>query len=75
MMGPTALEKTNMNLERVSVLTADVECRPCYRRECPIDHRCMTRISPEAVAREALRALAEGSEFAGRQQNLFEDSA
>jgi heptosyltransferase-2 len=58
MMGPTALEKTNMNLERVSVLTADVECRPCYKRECPIDHRCMTRISPEAVMAEAQPALA-----------------
>jgi len=50
LMGPTALEKTNLNLEQVSVLTADdVDCRPCYKRVCPIDHRCMTRISPERV--------------------------
>jgi heptosyltransferase-2 len=25
-----------------------VECSPCWR-ECPIDHRCMTRITPEMV--------------------------
>lgn len=58
MMGSTALEKTDMNLDRVQILTADVSCRPCYRRECPIDHRCMTRITPLHVAGRALPALA-----------------
>jgi heptosyltransferase-2 len=57
-MGPTSLEKTNLNLERVKVLGTDVDCRPCYLRECPIDHRCMTRISSERVAQAALPALA-----------------
>ena len=75
MMGPTAIEKTNMNLERVTVLTADVECRPCYLRNCPIDHRCMTRIPPEQVAAEAMRALAEGSAFAGRQKTMMAGEA
>lgn len=31
------------------VLTEDVWCRPCLLRECPIDHRCMTRISAKRV--------------------------
>jgi heptosyltransferase-2 len=57
LMGPTALEKTGMNLERVEVLSADVPCRPCYLRECPIDHRCMTRIEPERVLAAALPAF------------------
>jgi len=57
-MGPTSLEKTSLNLERVKVLCADVDCRPCYLRECPIDHRCMTRVSAERVVREALPALS-----------------
>lgn len=26
-----------------------IECSPCKRRECPIDHRCMTRIGSEEV--------------------------
>ncbi|HEY6360554.1 MAG TPA: lipopolysaccharide heptosyltransferase II [Vicinamibacterales bacterium] len=34
---------------RTEVLTHQVWCRPCMLRECPIDHRCMTRISPERV--------------------------
>ncbi|MCP3983957.1 MAG: lipopolysaccharide heptosyltransferase II [bacterium] len=58
MMGSTALEKTDLNLDRVQILTADVSCRPCYARECPTDHRCMTRISPEHVSARALPALA-----------------
>jgi heptosyltransferase-2 len=66
MFGPTSLEKTGLNLERVTVFEAtDVSCRPCYRRSCPIDHRCMTRISPERVARAALAALRAGPGGAG----------
>ena len=34
-----------------------VECSPCLLRECPIDHRCMTRVSAERVAEEALDLL------------------
>jgi heptosyltransferase-2 len=68
MMGPTALEKTNLNLERVSVLTAGVACRPCYLRDCPIDHRCMTRIPPALVAAEGKRALAAGVRYEGVQR-------
>jgi hypothetical protein len=55
-----------MNLERVRALAADVACRPCYRRECPIDHRCMTRLEPRAVIEAALPALrADRGEFRG----------
>ncbi len=31
------------------VLAANVWCRPCMLRECPIDHRCMSRVSARAV--------------------------
>jgi heptosyltransferase II len=34
---------------QAEVLTHDVWCRPCMLRECPIDHRCMTGITPERV--------------------------
>lgn len=36
------------------VITHDVFCRPCMLRECPIDHRCMSRITAARVY-EALR--------------------
>jgi heptosyltransferase-2 len=32
------------------IVREHTECAPCLLRECPIDHRCMTRISPERVA-------------------------
>lgn len=31
------------------VIHKHVECSPCYRRECPIDLRCMTRITSDEV--------------------------
>jgi heptosyltransferase-2 len=67
-MGPTSLEKTSLNLERVSVFAADVACRPCYLRDCPIDHRCMRRVPPAAVAEDAARAFAAPERFAGVQR-------
>ncbi len=41
------------------VVKTDVFCRPCMLRECPIDHRCMTRIAPDAVAEAATRLWAQ----------------
>ena len=35
----------------------DVECSPCWLRECPIDHRCMTRVTPEMVCNAAREVL------------------
>jgi heptosyltransferase-2 len=34
---------------RADVLIHPVWCRPCMLRECPIDHRCMTGLSPDRV--------------------------
>lgn len=34
------------------------ECAPCMLRECPIDHRCMTQISPEEVFQKAAELLS-----------------
>ena len=39
------------------VLTHPVFCRPCMLRDCPIDHRCMTRITVDAVLAAVKRRL------------------
>jgi heptosyltransferase-2 len=39
------------------VVRHPVDCSPCLLRECPIDHRCMTGVSSERVAGEALHLL------------------
>jgi heptosyltransferase II len=52
LFGPTREHETaplTRANRRAEVLTHPVWCRPCMLRECPIDHRCMTRIAPERV--------------------------
>src|SRR5260370_17812297 len=39
------------------VVRQEVECSPCLLRECPIDHRCMTRVSPDRLAAVAMDLL------------------
>jgi heptosyltransferase II len=39
------------------VVRHDVDCSPCLLRECPIDHRCMTRVTPDRVAAVAMDLL------------------
>jgi heptosyltransferase-2 len=39
------------------IVREPVECSPCLKRECPIDHRCMTRVDAARVARVALDLL------------------
>jgi heptosyltransferase II len=39
------------------VVRETVECSPCLKRECPIDHRCMTRVPAARVAKVALDLL------------------
>ena len=41
------------------VVREQVECSPCLLRDCPIDHRCMTRVTSERVAAVALELLAQ----------------
>lgn len=36
------------------VIREAVDCSPCLKRECPIDHRCMTRVEARQVAQAAL---------------------
>lgn len=35
------------------IVREHAECAPCLLRECPIDHRCMTRVTPERVIQVA----------------------
>jgi heptosyltransferase-2 len=47
--GPTNPETTRPFSENALVVREPVECSPCMLRDCPIDHRCMTRILPEKI--------------------------
>jgi heptosyltransferase-2 len=48
------------------ILRHPPDCAPCMLRDCPIDHRCMTAISPDEVFERASAILglpSSGSEF------------
>jgi len=40
------------------IIRKNVECAPCMLRDCPIDHRCMTRISAVEVFEKAKEKLS-----------------
>jgi heptosyltransferase-2 len=54
--GPTD-ERATRPIGPHEVITEPVFCRPCLLRDCPIDHRCMRRISVDAVYDAVVRRL------------------
>jgi heptosyltransferase-2 len=56
--GPTEHVSTRPLSDRVAVVRHDVECSPCMLRDCPIDHRCMTRVEVNDVYLAAQNLLA-----------------
>jgi len=51
--GPTEHVSTRPYSDLATVVRHDVECSPCMLRDCPIDHRCMTRVEVDDVYRAA----------------------
>jgi heptosyltransferase-2 len=57
--GATDETTTGPSREFARVVREHAECSPCLLRECPIDHRCMTRVSTSRVVAEARQILEE----------------
>lgn len=51
-------ERVTRPIGRGDILTAEAFCRPCHLRDCPIDHRCMKRITVGQVFAAVSRHLA-----------------
>jgi heptosyltransferase-2 len=47
--GPTDPEGTAPWTPQFALIREVVSCSPCFLRSCPVDHRCMTRISTDSV--------------------------
>ena len=47
--GPTNEIATGPSGSLARIIREPVDCAPCMKRECPIDHRCMTRVSTQHV--------------------------
>jgi len=56
--GSTDWTETAPVSARARVVREETECAPCLLRECPIDHRCMTRVGVDRVASAALELVA-----------------
>lgn len=56
LFGPTK-ERVTAPLGDHDVLLHQVFCRPCMLRDCPIDHRCMKRITVDEVFTSVVRRL------------------
>ena len=48
--GSTSPEYTPPLAEKVDIVNTDIECRPCFKRECPFGHlKCLQDLSPDNV--------------------------
>jgi len=51
--GPTNPLTTYPFSSSAEIIRRPPDCAPCMLRDCPIDHRCMTAITPEAIFERA----------------------
>lgn len=58
--GPTDWNVTYPWNTKAVVVRQHAECAPCFLRDCPIDHRCMTLVTPAMVVERAAALLGQG---------------
>jgi heptosyltransferase-2 len=58
--GPTHPEWTEINFPRERKVAVKVFCGPCQKKTCPLDHRCMTRLTPGMVFDAATQLISRG---------------
>ncbi|MDC8448539.1 MAG: lipopolysaccharide heptosyltransferase II [Nitrospira sp.] len=63
--GPTDWRTTAPYGQERSIVREAVDCAPCLLRECPIDHRCMTRIPVDRVYEAAVEQIERSSGSSG----------
>jgi heptosyltransferase-2 len=57
LFGPTHPEWTEIYFPKEKKLAVKVFCGPCQKKTCPLDHRCMTRLTPAMVYEATLTLL------------------
>lgn len=55
--GPTHPEWTEIYFPQERKVSVKVFCGPCQKKICPLDHRCMTRVTPGMVYEKAVELL------------------
>jgi heptosyltransferase-2 len=72
--GPTNPVTTRPFSPTADIIRRPPDCAPCMLRDCPIDHRCMTAITPEEVFLRAVEMLAHGQCNAQPDDNVSPDT-
>jgi heptosyltransferase-2 len=62
--GPTHPEWTETYFPKERKVAVKVFCGPCQKKTCPLDHRCMTRLTPGMVHDAAMTLLKTGENAA-----------
>jgi heptosyltransferase-2 len=57
--GPTHPEWTEIYFDKERKVAVKVFCGPCQKKTCPLDHRCMTRLTPGMVFDAATQLLPQ----------------
>jgi heptosyltransferase-2 len=65
--GPTDWRTTSPFESDHAIVRQPVDCAPCLLRECPIDHRCMTRVTIDQVYEDAVQLMHLGREASGKR--------
>jgi heptosyltransferase-2 len=63
--GPTHMEWTEINFARERKVAIKVFCGPCQKKVCPLDHRCMTGVTPGMVFGKAIELLGKTAAAVG----------
>ncbi len=63
--GSTDPEGTAPVTEQFTLIREAVSCSPCYLRRCPVDHRCMARISVVSVFAAAMQPKPSAKNLPG----------
>jgi heptosyltransferase-2 len=61
--GSTDPEGTAPVTEQFTLIREAVSCSPCFLRRCPVDHRCMTRITVDSAFSAAMRVKNSPKNF------------
>jgi heptosyltransferase II len=56
--GPTHPEWTEIYYAKERQVAVKVFCGPCQKKTCPLDHRCMTRVTPSMVWDASMQLLS-----------------
>ncbi|MGH9931666.1 MAG: lipopolysaccharide heptosyltransferase II, partial [Pyrinomonadaceae bacterium] len=56
------------------ILREPPDCAPCMLRDCPIDHRCMTAITPDHVFERSRNALIGKATLVARQRTPLSEA-